>query len=102
MPLSTVAKVVLLACAATIDASPLDTRVAKCTDFMIPVQAKASNRDIFNPNLDFSSVSGVTSFLSSGVGALGQLFGFVPVSGTYQIRFVMLHIDCIISSLLLS
>lgn len=58
---------------------------AACTSHTIKVTARASNRVIFAPTTDLNSPSGVLSFLGSGAGLLGQLTGFIPVSGTYDI-----------------
>lgn len=66
-------------------AAPGIASVASCSSHTVPVKANANNGVIFAPSLDLTSVSGVESFLSSGAGFLGQLAGFLPVSGTYQI-----------------
>lgn len=57
----------------------------QCTDFLIPVTASASNSIILDPTNQLTTLDGVTSFLSSGLGALGSLTGLIPVSGTYNI-----------------
>lgn len=72
------------ALAATI-LSAVPARAAWCTSHTIPVRTSANNGVVFAPNFDLTSPSGVESFLSSGAGFLGQLAGFLPVSGTYQI-----------------
>ena len=65
---------------------PTVSAAASCTSHMIPVAVKdAHNRVVFAPGFDLNSISGVTSFLSSGGGLLGQLAGFLPTSGTYEI-----------------
>ncbi|CZT25783.1 uncharacterized protein RCC_11452 [Ramularia collo-cygni] len=74
--------VLLAALAAT---APTLSTAATCTSHTIKVQATANNRVIFAPGSDLTSVSGVESLLSSGAGLLGQLAGFFPVSGTYDI-----------------
>lgn len=50
----------------------------KCIDFEIPVTASANNKLIYSPTHDLSTVDGVTSFLSSDFGLLGQLFNEIP------------------------
>lgn len=69
----------LAAIAASVVATP------DCTSHIIPVKASASNRVIFAPTTDLTTAQGVTSFISSGAGALGQLAGFLPTTGTYNI-----------------
>lgn len=66
-------------------AAPGVSGIASCTSHIINVKASASNHALFAPNLDLTSVSGIESLLSSGAGLLGQLLGFLPVSGTYEI-----------------
>lgn len=56
-----------------------------CSSHVIPVKASAQNQVIYAPNTNLSDPEGVMSFLGSGLGALGQLAGFIPVSGTYNI-----------------
>lgn len=62
------------------------TAAVSCTSHTIPVTVtNVENRVVFAPGYDLNTVSGVTSFISSGGGLLGQLAGYLPVSGTYSI-----------------
>jgi hypothetical protein len=70
---------------AGIAAAPSLVAAATCTSHTINVKATASNRVVFAPSLDLTSVAGIESLRSSGAGLLGQLVGFLPVSGTYSI-----------------
>lgn len=64
-------------------APSLDTRaVAGCQDFNVPITASAKNKRIFSPTDDLTTVDGVTSFLGSGAGVLGQLFDEIPQTAT--------------------
>ena len=66
-------------------AAPTLAAAAVCTSQTIPVTASANNQIVFAPTTDLTTPSGVLSFLGSGAGVLGQLTGFLPVSGTYNI-----------------
>lgn len=74
--------IILTALAAS---APTISAAATCTSHTIKVDATANNRVVFAPSLDLTSVSGIESLLSSGAGLLGQLVGFLPVSGSYDI-----------------
>lgn len=70
---------------AALAAGPTLSAAATCTSHTIKVQTSANNRVVFAPSLDLTTFSGVESFLGSGAGVLGQLAGFIPVSGSYDI-----------------
>lgn len=76
---------ILLAALAAAAAPTLSSAAATCTSHTIKVQTTANNRVVFAPSLDLTTLSGTESFLGSGAGVLGQLAGFIPVGGTYDI-----------------
>lgn len=73
----------LAATSQALSSSDIEQRAAPaCKDFKIPITASAKNKLIFDPTHDLNTVDGVTSFLGSGAGALGQLINLIPQTKT--------------------